>query len=94
MRPRCEETLADGPEPILVLHQIVDALVDSFTAPLDRVDERIELIEDEMLANPRDGMLQDIMAMRRRVTVLRRAIGPQRDLFGHARGGRARACPG
>jgi len=93
VRSHCEETLAERPEPILVLHQIVDALVDSFTAPLARVDERIELIEEEMLANPRDGLLQDIIAMRRRITLLRRAIGPQRDLFGHLVAG-VRALPG
>ncbi|MBA2614428.1 MAG: magnesium transporter CorA family protein [Actinobacteria bacterium] len=90
---RCEETLARDPEPILVLHQVVDSLVDSFTAPLARVDERIEMIEEEMLASPRDGLLQDIMTMRRRITTLRRAIGPQRDLFGHFAAG-VGALPG
>jgi magnesium transporter len=82
VRARCQRTLAEAPEPILVLHNVVDGLVDSFMDPLERFNDRVQLIEDEMLARPNDRHMQDILRMRRRLARLRRTIGPQRDLFG------------
>lgn len=87
VRSRCERTLAQRPEGILVLHHVVDALVDSFFEPLERLNERLEVIEDEMIARPNDRLLAEIMNMRRRITLLRKTIGPQRDLFGRLGGG-------
>jgi magnesium transporter len=81
-RPRAHRTLERGAEPILVLHHVVDGLVDSFMGPLERFNDRIELIEDEMLARPTEKLLQDILTMRRRLALMRRTIGAQRDLFG------------
>ena len=82
VRARCERTLAEAPEPILALHQVVDGLVDSFMDPLERLNDRIELIEEEMLARRNDRHMQDILRMRRRLARLRRTIAPQRDPFG------------
>ncbi|MDQ3857809.1 MAG: magnesium transporter CorA family protein [Actinomycetota bacterium] len=87
VRPRAERVLARGEDPILVLHQVVDALVDSFAPPLERMDDRLEQIEDELLARPSDRQMQEILAMRRHLAHLRKAIAPQRDLFGGVLGG-------
>ena len=89
VRPHCERALADGGEGILVLHRVVDGLVDSFFPPLDRLNERLELIEDEMVERPSDRQLEEIMRMRRRITLLRKTIAPQRDLFGRLSAGAA-----
>jgi magnesium transporter len=82
VRKQCEHRLARGGHGILVLHQVVDGLVDSFLPVLERFDERLELIEDDMLERPSDKQVEEILKMRRRLTTLRKAIGPQRDLFG------------
>ncbi|MDQ3865705.1 MAG: magnesium transporter CorA family protein, partial [Actinomycetota bacterium] len=87
VRSRAERVLARGDDPILVLHQVVDALVASFTPPLERMDDRLDLIEDELLARPSDRQMQEILAMRRHLAHLRKAIAPQRDLFGRLLGG-------
>ena len=87
IRRHCERALARADEGILVLHQVVDGLVDSFVPVLDRFDDRLELIEDEMLARPTDRQLEEILAMRRRLGHLRKAVAPQRDLFGRLLGG-------
>ena len=86
-RRRCERTLAETAEPILVLHQVVDALVDSFFPVLTRFNDRLDVIEDGILARPGERQIQEILEMRRRVVLLRRAIGPQRDVFGRVAGG-------
>jgi magnesium transporter len=87
VRSECTRALGKSDEAILVLHKVVDGLVDSFAPPLDRFNDRLEVIEDEMLAEPTDRHLEEILRMRRRLTTLRRAIAPQRDLFGRLLGG-------
>lgn len=82
----CARALAATPEPILALHHVVDGLVDSFADPLERIDERLELIEGELVATPHERYMTEIMSMRRRVAVLRKAIGPERDAFGRVSG--------
>jgi magnesium transporter len=76
-----------------VLYKITDALVDSFFPALSRFDDRLELIEDDLIANPKREHLQDIFAMRRRLAGLRRVISPQRDLLGRISAG-AHDLPG
>jgi magnesium transporter len=75
------------------LYRIADALVDSFFPALTRFDDRLELIEDDLVANPKREHLQDIFAMRRRVARLRRVLTPQRDLLGRIAAG-AHELPG
>jgi magnesium transporter len=87
VRASCERTLARGREGILVLHQVVDGLVDSFVPVVERFSERLSVIEDEMLDRPSDRHVHEILKMRRRLALLRRAIGPQRDLFARLTGG-------
>ena len=70
-----------------LLHQVVDGLVDSFVPAVADLDERLAVIEDEMLSRPDDGQLQDIFRMQRRLGRLRKVIVPQRDLFGRLAGG-------
>ena len=73
--------------PAPVVYAVVDALVDSFFPPLDRFEERLTLIEDDLLRSPKEELLQDVFAMRRRVAQLRRVVVPQRDVFGRIASG-------
>jgi magnesium transporter len=83
VRPDCERALARSDDGILVLHQVVDALVDSFAPPLEQLNDRLETIENELLDRPSDRELREILAIRRRLSHLRKVIGPERDVFGH-----------
>ncbi len=76
-----------------LLYRIADALVDSFFPALSRFDDRLELIEDDLIRNPKPEHMQDIVAMRRRLARLRRVIAPQRDLLGRIAAG-AHEVPG
>jgi magnesium transporter len=87
VRRQCERTLARHPEGILVLYHVVDGLVDSFGPVLERFSERLAVIEDEMLDRPSDRHVHEILKMRRRLAILRKAVGPERDLFGRLTGG-------
>jgi magnesium transporter len=77
-----------GPdERALLLHRIMDGLVDSFFPALSDFDERLDRIEDEMFDRPNDAQLQEIFSMKRRLVKLRKAVTPQRDLFGRLASG-------
>jgi magnesium transporter len=71
----------DLPAGIHLLYRVADTLVDSFFPALATFDERLDLIEDELIARPKDEHLRDVFTMKRRLANLRRTIAPQRDLF-------------
>jgi magnesium transporter len=79
--------------PIVLLYRLLDGLVDSFFPALSDVDERLEALEEEMLARPREVQQTEVYALRRRLVGLRRAVGPQRDLVGQIASG-TRELPG
>ena len=79
---RVARALGKGKDPVMVLHEIVDALTDSFNEPLRALDDRLEEIETEIVERPAQSQVREVLAMRRELATLRKAIGPQRDLFG------------
>jgi magnesium transporter len=82
LRARYERRSAPAEKPIAVLYRLLDSLTDSFFPVLADLDERIDEIQDAMIAAPREEQMQEIFAMRRQLVNLRRAVTPQRDLLG------------
>ena len=74
-------------EPALVLYVVLDALVDSFFPALSTFDERLDLIEDDLIRNPKQEHLVDIFTMKRRLSGIRSVLAPQRDLVGRIASG-------
>ena len=64
-------------EPIRLLYQIVDELVDSFFPALEDLDDEIDALQDSILADPSDEHLQRIYELRRRLARLRAVIGQE-----------------
>jgi magnesium transporter len=65
----------------LLVHAVVDRLVDNYQPLLDRYDRRIDQLEDDVFRNPQKDYLSTIMQTRRDIFNLRRIISPQRDLL-------------
>ena len=64
-----------------LLYSVLDAAVDSFFPELDRLSERIDTLEDGILAgDPAAQGLAEILALKRRLLELRRVLVPMRDL--------------
>jgi magnesium transporter len=63
------------------LYLVIDALVDSFFPLLAQLDDRLDALEDGVLAQPDDAQLQEILRLKRLLVGVRKAIGPQRDLL-------------
>ena len=64
-------------EPIRLLYQIVDELVDSFFPALEDLDDEIDALQESIIADPSDEHLQRIYELRRRLARLRAVIGQE-----------------
>ena len=60
-------------------YALIDAIIDSFFPVLEAYGEKVEDLEEEVIANPTRQTLQKIYQVRRELLQLRRAIWPQRD---------------
>lgn len=68
-------------DPARLLHAVVDGLVDSFFPRLAAIDDRIDVLEDEIFRDAGEAELQEIFSMKRELVGMRKVIAPQRDLF-------------
>jgi magnesium transporter len=62
-----------------LLYALLDSVIDSFFPVLETYGEQLELLEDEVVANPSRQTLAQIHRMKRELLALRRTIWPQRD---------------
>lgn len=69
-----------GDEPIRILHHLTTELHDDFVPYIDQLEDRLGLVEKEMLGGPRDDQLAEVSSIRERADTLRRTLTPGRDL--------------
>lgn len=73
------ESVGDAPGE--VLYAVLDSAVDSFFPELDRLSDRIDVLEDRVLETDSDrDALREILAIKRRLLDLRRVLAPMRDV--------------
>lgn len=63
-------------------YALIDAAVDSWFPVLEDVGERIDTLEDKVLADQRKGLVAEIHQLRRELLAFRRAVWPLRDSLG------------
>jgi magnesium transporter len=79
----CERTshiLAEGP--VALLHRIVDTMVDHYRPEADEIEDRLDEIEKAVIEADHEGLMGDILAAKRDISMLRRIVVPQRDAVG------------
>jgi len=64
-----------------LLYTLVDLVVDSYFPILDGIDDEIDDLEDRLLAGARPEDMNRLLALKRSLIHIRRAVGPQRDVF-------------
>jgi magnesium transporter len=69
----------DVPEQFAV-YSILDALTDSFFPVLERLDDRLDGLEDDIVRAPGDQELAEVFQTKRLIVDMRRVITPQRDM--------------
>ncbi len=71
--------LKSGPDH--VLYRLTDEIAASFMPVVERFDEQIDQIEDDIFDQPRPVTLEHIFIIKRSVLYLRRIIAPQREVM-------------
>ena len=77
--PRNIKILADGPVPLL--HRIVDSMVDHYRPEVEKLEERLDAVEEAVFSNPTPALVKQILDQKRDVSSLRRVTSPQRDVI-------------
>ncbi len=62
-------------------YSLIDAIVDNYFLILERVGDRLEALEDELLTNPSQVTLAAIHHLRREMIFLRRSVWPLREML-------------
>ena len=63
-----------------LLFGLLDAIVDNYFVILDKVTERIEVIEDEIIAHPKEDMISEIQFLKKTAIFLQKSIIPSREV--------------
>lgn len=66
--------------PDYLAYTLVDAIVDNYYPVLESMGEKIEELEDDLIAKPQPEDLQVIQDLKRQLTFMRRSIWPLREL--------------
>ncbi len=61
-------------------YSLIDAIVDNYFVVLEKMGERIEDLEDELVTNPRPPTLHEIHELKREMIFLRKAVWPLREV--------------
>ncbi len=78
--PRNQPVLGEGP--VALFHRIVHAMVDHYRPEVERLEEALDDVEDEVFERPSPGLIRTILDQKRSVSSLRRITIPQRDVVG------------
>ena len=64
-----------------LMYALLDAIVDNYFIILEKLGEKIEFLEEELVSNPMEKTLQQIHNLKREMVHLRRSIWPLRELL-------------
>ncbi|MCA0755499.1 magnesium/cobalt transporter CorA [Paenibacillus sp. N4] len=67
--------------PDYFLYHLVDIVVDNYFLVGDRIDSRIESLEEDILMHTKKTHLNQIIGLRGEILWLRKVLGPQRDVI-------------
>jgi len=65
-----------------LLHAIIDNVVDNYFPVVDQIENRIEELEDQVLAGADESVLEKIVDLKKSVLTTRNFIVPQRKILG------------
>ncbi len=80
-----KERLAKSPilqrGPDFAMYVMLDILVDDLFPVTDRINERLDIIENEIFKAPKKDVVNKLFHLRRDILTLRRYIGPEREVL-------------
>jgi magnesium transporter len=70
------------PVRLVLLHHVLDSMVDSFFPVLSDFDDRIDQLQEQIFAKPSEDQLAQLFAMQRWLIGVRKLVTPERDILG------------
>ena len=67
--------------PDYLAYALLDAVVDGYFAILEKIGEKIELLEEELVQDPAEQTLQQIHRLKREMIILRKSVWPLREVI-------------
>lgn len=68
-------------QPDVMLYHLIDLVIDNYAAVGDRIDDRIEILEEDILMHTKKQQLNEIIGLRSEILWVRKILGPQRELI-------------
>jgi magnesium transporter len=72
------------PNESFVVYRVLDVLTDTFFPVLASMDDWIDTLENEVIAQPTDEQLQRLFRLKRDLVTMRKIVTPARDIFARA----------
>lgn len=66
-------------------YALIDCLVDNYFLILEKVDGKLESLEEELIKSPTPNTLQQIQQTKREITLLRKSVWPMREVISNFR---------
>lgn len=73
------QTLGRGPD--FLFHLIIDDVVDNYTPILDRLDDAIDTMEDQVIQQPTQETMMHILQLKQNIMTIRRVAVYQREML-------------
>lgn len=65
-----------------LFYALIDAVVDSYFLVLEEIDNRIDLLEEQLISNPEKKVLQEVYELKRELIYIGNYIWPIRNILG------------
>ncbi len=79
LKPRLLEEAVDRPDRFL--YHLVDLVVDNYFLVGDRIETRIEKLEEDILMHTKKTHLEEIIGLRSEILWLKKVLGPQKEVI-------------
>jgi len=67
--------------PDYLAYSLIDAIVDGYFTILEKLGEKIELLEEQLVAEPTEQTFQQIHRLKRELIILRKSVWPLREVI-------------
>ena len=67
--------------PDYLAYSLIDAIVDNYFGIIERISDRLEAVEEELVSNPTTKTLRIIYDLKREIILLRKFLWPQREVI-------------
>jgi magnesium transporter len=77
----CRNAKIVGEGPVALFHRIVDTMVDHYRPEIDKLEDRLDALEEEIFDTGDPHLIRQILDEKHQVASLRRIVTPQRDVI-------------